>query len=117
MLKVIQYQNIDEYLAIENHSENEIAIVNRVKWIDIDCSIAAKTEYTAFKKLVTALKNAGYENLIEGLQQDIKYKEDFINSLKIESYHYPEEQRNGFYGYYAENNEGIFYIRHFTPLN
>jgi hypothetical protein len=111
------YTNLEAYENDENKNDEQITVVNRNKYIDIDCYMTAKTEYSAFKKLVTALKNAGYETLIKGLQQDMTYKEDFLNCLNIDTYHYPEEQRNGFYGYYIEEiDNNRYYLRHFTPI-
>jgi len=119
-MKTKFYLNLENYCKDTEDQEmnlDEIIIVNRGKWVDIDCNIEAKTVYAAFKKLATALKNNGFIDIADQLFEELKYKDDFAKSLEMynKEYPYPEEMKNGFFGYTAEDNEGTFYIRHFTP--
>lgn len=119
-MKIKYYVNMDNYLDDENKKETDVAIVERNgKWIDVDCIIEAKTIYLAFKKLATALKNAKYADLSKDLINDMEYKEDFLNCLEIynQCYPYPDERKNGFYGYSYENcYDDVYYIRYFKPI-
>ena len=118
-MKVKFYNNIEDYIQEAEAGETQeyqINIVNRNKYIDIDCNMKARTPYTAFKKLVTALKNAGFKDYTKDLTNEFQYKEDFLECLQEETFHYPSEKVNAFYGYYIQDNEGEFYLRHFFPV-
>jgi hypothetical protein len=67
--------------------------------------------------MVTVLKNAGYEKLIDDIKQDMEYKNDFINCLLNEKcYHYPNKEVNGYYGYMIEEiGDNNYYLRHYKP--
>lgn len=119
-MKVRMYDNYNQYEQdFENNITNEtdIIVVKKDKYYDIDCFMQAKTEYSAFKKLMTALKKY---NLHKDLESTLYFKDEFIETLHDynSNYPYPDEQKNGYFGIASEASDGgnDYYIRYFFPI-
>lgn len=119
-MKVRLYNNYNEYeKEFEQNivDEFDIIVVKKNKYYDIDCFMEAKSEYSAFKKLMTQLKKY---NLHKDLESTLQYKDEFLELLHEynSNYPYPDEQKNGYFGISSEASEGRndYYIRYFFPI-
>ena len=116
-MKIKFYNNYTEYGNDETKEQYDLAIMKKDGYIDCDVFVEAKTVYLAFKKVATQLAKHGYK----GLQNDMSFKDDFLSGLNdsdfMELIAYPDEQKNGNYGYNIEEYDGWYYIRYFEPTN